>query len=823
MVKAVFDNLNESTPKNHFTVGINDDVSNTSLDYDPNFVTEDPDAHRAMFWGLGADGTVGANKNTIKIIGEETDNYVQGYFVYDSKKAGSVTVSHLRFGKNPIQSIYLVNAANFVAVHQFIFMEKYDVLKYAVKGATFLLNAPYPAEEVWDHLPKQIQQDIIEKELKFYVIDGYEVAKEAKMGTRINTIMQTCFFAISGILPKEEAIAQIKKAIKKTYGKKGDEIVQMNYAAVDMTLANLHEVNYPKEVTSTIERPPVVSREAPDFVQKVLEPIIGYRGDDLPVSALPVDGTFPTATTKWEKRNIALEVPVWDPEVCTQCGKCSLACPNATIRMNIYPPEALEGAPSTFKSADGKGKEYKEMKCTVQVAVEDCTGCGMCIQACPAKNKKEPGKKAINFAPQIPLRETERENFAFYLKLPILDRTKLNVKSIKGSQLLPQMFEFAGNCSGCGETPYVKLMCQLFGDRAMIGNATGCSSIYGGNLPSTPYCLDANGRGPTWSNSLFEDCAEFSLGFRLTVDQNRLYALELCEKLKEQVGVDLVTDIMKADQTTEEGIKLQRDRIQILKDKIANLDFKEAKNLMPVADMLVKKSVWAFGGDGWAFDIGFGGLDHVLASGRDINVLVLDTGVYSNTGGQCSKATPLGAVAKFAFGGKSSPRKDMGMMAMSYGNVYVAQVAMGYSDSQSVKAFVEAESYPGSSIIIAYSHCIAHGINMGTGFQNQKAAVDCGAFPLYRFDPRRAEQGLNPLQLDSKPPSISVADWAYQETRFKMLTKSKPEEAKRLMEDAQKNVDSRWKFYEQMANMDFSQGKPEESETQKDTPEAQPA
>jgi pyruvate-ferredoxin/flavodoxin oxidoreductase len=678
-------------------VGINDDVSHTSLDYDPAFVTEDPDAHRAMFWGLGADGTVGANKNTIKIIGEETDNYVQGYFVYDSKKAGSVTVSHLRFGKNPIKSIYLVNAANFIAVHQYIFLEKYDVLKSAVKGATFLLNFPYPKEEVWDHLPRTLQQQIIDKEVKFFVIDAYKVAREAKMGTRINTIMQTCFFAISGILEREEAIAKIKNTIKKTYGKKGEEIVQMNYNAVDQTLANLHQVEVPPEATSKMEIPPSVSSDAPEFVQNVLGTIVSYRGDDLPVSAMPADGSFPTATTQYEKRNIAQDIPVWDESICIQCGKCVLACPNQCLRMNIYAPEALEGAPGTFKSADARGKEYKGLKYTLQVAPEDCTGCEQCVTACPVKNKKEPRLKAINMAPQLPLRERERENYSFFLTLPLQDRTKLKVNTIKGSSMLEPLFEYAGNCSGCGETPYVGLMSRLFGDRALIGNATGCSSIYGGNLPTTPYCVDKNGRGPTWSNSLFEDCAEFGFGFRLTVDQQKKFALELLEKLKDQVGAELVAGLANADQTSEQGIQDQRDRVQQLKDKLKGIDVSEARQLENVADMLVKKSVWSFGGDGWAFDIGYGGVDHVLASGRDINILVLDTGVYSNTGGQMSKATPLGAVAKFAFAGKSSPRKDMGLMAMTYGNVYVAQVAMGYNDSQVVKAFIEAESYPGPS------------------------------------------------------------------------------------------------------------------------------
>lgn len=802
MAKGVFDNMKAPAPKNHFTIGINDDVSNTSLSFDPDFVTEDPDVVRATFWGLGSDGTVGANKNSIKIIGTETDNYAQGYFVYDSKKAGSVTVSHLRFGKNPIRSAYLVNAANFIGCHQTVFLEKYDVLKDAIKGAIFLLNTPYSKDEIWPQLPVSMQQQIIEKELRFYVIDAYKVARESKMGTRINTIMQTCFFAISGVLPKDEAIAKIKEAIKKTYGLKGDEIVQMNYAAVDATLANLYQVATHTTVEGSVERGPAVSNEAPEFVKNVLGPMIAYRGDELPVSAMPVDGTFPTGTTQWEKRSIALDIPVWDSEVCIQCGKCSLVCPHQAIRMNVYPEAALKGAPQTFKSANARGKEYAGMQATIQVAPEDCTGCGQCITACPAKNKKVPGLKAINLSPQEPLRASERDNFNFFLQLPALDRTTLKINSIKGSQLLPTLFEFGGNCAGCGETPYVSLMTQLFGDRAYIANATGCSSIYGGNLPTTPYRKDPQGRGPTWSNSLFEDCAEFGLGFRLTVDQQTKHAREMIAELKADIGEDLVNGLLSADQSSEEGIKLQRERVVALKNKLRSMDTNRAKNLMGVADMLVKKSVWAFGGDGWAFDIGYGGLDHVLASGRNINVLVMDTGVYSNTGGQCSKATPLGAVAKFAFGGKPSARKDLGFMAMTYGNVYVAQVAMGYNDAQVVKAFVEAESYDGPSIIIAYSHCIAQGITMSTGLNNQKAAVECGAYPVYRYDPRRSDQGLNPFQLDSKAPTIKVEEWAYSENRFKMLTKSKPEEAKRLLADLQATTDSRWSFYEQTAKME---------------------
>ncbi len=806
MVKAVFDNMKAAQPKNHFTVGIEDDVSGSSLDYDPDFTTESDDVVRAMFWGLGADGTVGANKNSIKIIGEETDNYAQGYFVYDSKKAGAVTVSHLRFGPKPIRSTYLVNAANFVACHQSVFLEKYDMLSSAVEGATFLLNTQTPANQVWDTLPRPVQEQIVKKKLKLYVIDAYEVAKQTGMGARINTIMQTCFFYISGILPPEEAIAKIKETIQKTYGKKGDEIVQMNFNAVDQSVANLHQVELPGRVTSTIELPPPVPEEAPEFVKKVLAEIIAYQGDRVPVSAMPVDGSFPTATTQWEKRNIALEIPVWEPEICIQCGKCSMVCPHAAIRMKVYEPQQLEGAPETFKHAQGRGKEFEGLYCTVQNAPEDCTGCGCCVHACPAKNKKEPNLKAINMQPQPPLRLQERENFKFFLNIPDIDRSRVKINTVKGSQLLQPLFEFSGACAGCGETPYVRLMSQLFGDRAIIANATGCSSIYGGNLPTTPYCVNAQGRGPTWSNSLFEDNAEFGLGFRLTFDKHREHAAELIGKLRDQIGAELAEGLIHDDQTSEEGIQQQRQRLEQLKEKLQGIDSPEAKNLLSIADALVKKSVWVLGGDGWAYDIGYGGLDHVLALGRDVNVLVLDTGVYSNTGGQCSKATPLGAVAKFAFGGKPTPRKDLGLMAMSYGNVYVAQVAMGASDVQTVKAFVEAEAYPGPSIIIAYSHCIAHGINMTTGMSNQKAAVECGFWPLYRYNPLLSREGKNPLRLDSKAPKIAFKDWAYSETRFKMLTKSKPEEAKLLLQEASIHAAARWNLYTQMAQMKYGPG-----------------
>ncbi len=804
MVKSVFDNAQASAPKNHFTVGIKDDVTGTSLDVDTSFSTESDDVVRAMFYGLGSDGTVGANKNSIKIIGEETDNYAQGYFVYDSKKAGAVTVSHLRFGPRPIRSTYLIREANFVACHQFVFLEKYDMLASAIQGATFLLNAPYPAEEVWDQLPQEVQQTIIDKKLKFYSINAYDVAEKTGMGARINTIMQTCFFALSGILPKDEAIDQIKKAIKKTYGNKGEKIVQMNYNAVDQTLANLHEVDVPEKTTSSRTRPSIVSDKAPEFVKNVTAKIMAGTGDELPVSAMPADGTWPTGTTQWEKRNIALEIPVWDPDVCIQCGKCAIACPHATIRMKVYDPAQLEKAPETFKSTDARGKEFEGMKFTLQVAPEDCTGCGACVNACPAKNKLEPAKKAINLQDQMPLRLPERENYDFFLSLPEYDRTKLKVNTVKGSQLLKPLFEYSGACAGCGETPYVKLLSQLFGDRAIIGNATGCSSIYGGNLPTTPYTVNADGHGPAWNNSLFEDAAEFSYGFRLTVDKQSEYACELLSKLKGQVGQDLAQAMLENPQKSEADLAQQRQNLAKLRSKLEGIDSSEAKELLNVSDALLRRSVWALGGDGWAYDIGYGGLDHVLASGKNINVLVLDTQVYSNTGGQCSKATSRAAVAKFAAGGKPVPKKDLGAIAMSYGTIYVAQIAMGANDNQAVKALVEAESYDGPSLVMAYSHCIAHGINMTLGFDQQKKAVDSGFWPLYRYDPRLVEEGKNPLQLDSKDPSIPFEDYAYGETRFKMLTKSKPEDAKRLAALAQMDIKSRWNWFKQMARMDYA-------------------
>ena len=807
MVKAVFDELNKDKPKNHFTVGINDDVTHSSLDFDASFSTEPDEVVRAMFYGLGADGTVGANKNSIKIIGEETDNFAQGYFVYDSKKSGSMTISHLRFGPDAIRSTYLINTSNFIGCHQFVFLEKYDVLATAVEGAVFLLNSPYGVEETWEKIPLKVQQQVIDKKLKMYVIDAYDVARETGMGTRTNTIMQTCFFAISGILPREEAIAKIKLSIKKTYGVKGDEIVKKNYEAVDKTLANLHEFKVPKSATSKVKLPPVVSAKAPGFVQDVTAEIIAGRGDMLPVSKFPIDGTFPTATTQWEKRNISLEIPVWDEEICIQCNKCAFVCPHAVIRPKVYHKDQIKNAPDTFKSAKARGKEYTEdMLYTLQVAPEDCTGCELCVQVCPVKNKQEVRLKAINMAPQPPLRESEKKNWEFFLEIPELDRREVQAHTVKGSQMFQPLFEFSGACTGCGETPYVKLVSQLFGDRTIVANATGCSSIYGGNLPTTPWAQDKNGRGPAWSNSLFEDNAEFGLGFRLTIDKHAEYARELLKRIDGGLDQKLVDGILNADQKDETGIYEQRLRVEELKKKLEKLKTADAKQLNSLADVLVRKSVWIMGGDGWAYDIGYGGLDHVLASGKNVNILVLDTEVYSNTGGQMSKATPRGAVAKFAASGKPVKRKDLGMLAMSYGNVYVAQVAMGSSDAQTVRAFIEAEAYDGPSLIIAYSHCIAHGINMTRGLDQQKLAVESGHWPLYRYNPEMAHKGENPLKLDSKAPSVNFQAYAYNETRYRMLTKSHPEAAKELLKLAQQDVNEKWQLYSGMANLDYSKG-----------------
>jgi pyruvate-ferredoxin/flavodoxin oxidoreductase len=799
MVRAVLDELKKEKLKNHFTVGINDDVTNTSLEYDPEFSIEPVDVVRAVFFGLGADGTVGANKNSIKIIGEDTDFFAQGYFVYDSKKSGATTVSHLRFGPRPIHSTYLINRANFVACHQWFFLEKFDLLKAAVPGGTFLLNSIYGPEEVWDRLPVHIQQGLIEKKMKFYVIDGYKVAQQTGMGGRVNTIMQTCFFAISGVLPREQAIEAIKNSIKKTYGRKGEEVVKKNFAAVDATLANLFEVKVPKEVTSTTLKPPAVAPEAPEFVQSVTAKIIGGEGDLLPVSKMPKDGTFPTGTAQWEKRNIALEIPVWEQEICIQCNKCVLVCPHAAIRVKVYDPAYLSTAPATFKSMDYKGTEYKAMKYTLQVAPEDCTGCELCVEYCPAKSKTQVKVKAINMKPQPPIREQERMNYAFFLGIPDVDRRTVKVDTVKGSQFLQPLFEYSGACSACGETPYVKLVSQLFGDRAIVANATGCSSIYGGNLPTTPWTTNLDGRGPAWSNSLFEDNAEFGLGMRLTIDKLSELARELVQKLADQIGPDLAKGLLEANQSDETGIYEQRERVKILKQKLESLASLEAKNLLSIADNLVQRSVWIIGGDGWAYDIGYGGLDHVLTTGRNVNILVLDTEVYSNTGGQMSKATFRSAIAKFAAAGKPTQKKDLALMALTYGNVYVAKVAMGANDAQTVRAFLEAEAYNGPSLIVAYSHCIAHGIDMAKGMTNQKLAVETGYFPLFRYNPLLAKEGKNPFKLDSKAPKQALRDFTSLETRFNMLDKTYPERAKELMALASEDIKRSWEIYELFA------------------------
>ncbi|MCX7626714.1 MAG: pyruvate:ferredoxin (flavodoxin) oxidoreductase [Candidatus Sumerlaeaceae bacterium] len=797
MIKAVYDELSKEKPKRHFTVGIMDDVTHLSLSYDADLDIEPDDVQRSVFFGLGSDGTVGANKNSIKIIGEETDNWAQGYFVYDSKKAGAVTISHLRFGPRPIRSAYLVRKAQFVGCHQYNFLEKYDVLDYAAPGAVFLLNSPLGPDKVWDDLPREVQEQIIEKKIKFYVIDAYDVAAKTGMGRRINTIMQTCFFAISGVLPRDEAIAQIKNAIEKTYGKKGSEVVKKNFEAVDQTLANLFEVPVPAQATSQKRRPPIVADEAPDFVKRVTAVMLANKGDLLPVSAFPVDGTWPTGTAKWEKRAIALQIPVWDPKICIQCNKCSLVCPHAAIRPKIYDPSYLEKAPATFKSVDFRSPEFKGLKYTLQVAPEDCTGCEVCVAVCPAKDKTNPKHKALDMSPMPPLRESERENFKFFLELPEFDRAKLEI-SVKGTQFMEPLFEFSGACAGCGETPYVKLLTQMFGDRALIANATGCSSIYGGNLPTTPYTTNRDGRGPTWNNSLFEDNAEFGFGFRLAIDKQKEFAEELLKKFASQIGEQLVNEILTADQNTETGIAQQRERVKVLKEKLAKIDSDDAKRLALLADYLVKKSVWIVGGDGWAYDIGYGGLDHVFAMNRDVNILVLDTEVYSNTGGQQSKATPLGAAAKFAMAGRELAKKDLALMAMSYGNVYVARVAFGARDNQTVLAFKEAESFPGTSLIIAYCHCIAHGYDLVHGPEQQKLAVESGYWPLFRFDPRRAAAGESPLKLDSPPPKYDVAEFMRNETRFRMVEQMNPERFKKLVEAARHEVRTRYHLYEEL-------------------------
>lgn len=798
MVKSVFDELSKADPKREFTVGINDDVTGLSLDYDPEFEVVPDGMKQSVFFGLGSDGTVGANKNSIKIIGEETDNYAQGYFVYDSKKAGAMTVSHLRFGPQPIRSTYLIRQAEFVACHRFDLLHQVDVLSYAKPGGIFLLNSPGDPHETWGRLPREIQEQIILKNLSVYAIDASTVARNVGMAGRINTIMQTCYFAISGVLPKDEAIAQIKKAIKKTYGKRGDAVVQKNYQAVDSTLENLIQLNYPDAPTSSQHLHPIVPEDAPDFVQRVTALMLAGKGDLLPVSAFPVDGVWPTGTTQWEKRNIAEEIPVWETDICIQCNKCALVCPHAAIRPKIYQPECLADAPATFKSMDFKVREYPGMKYTLQVAAEDCTGCQLCVQVCPAKDKSNPSRKAINMTPQIPLRETERVNYKFFLELPEPDRAMLK-DDVKTTQFMTPLFEYSGACAGCGETPYIKLLTQMFGDRLLMANATGCSSIYGGNLPTTPYTKNGCGRGPAWANSLFEDNAEFGLGMRASLDQSRSFAELLVRSQSSLLGDELVGAILGADQSTEQGIEAQRERVIAVRKALASQSSTAARSLVQLADYLVDKSVWIVGGDGWAYDIGYGGLDHVIASGRNVNILVLDTEVYSNTGGQQSKSTPLGAVAKFSMAGKAVPKKDLGLIAASYGTVYVARVSIGAKDSHTVSVLREAESFNGPSLIIAYSHCVAHGYSMSQGLEQQKRAVACGYWPLFRYDPRRAENGENPMKLDSGPPKGSLRDFTANETRFQMLERINPERSAMLQEMAAESVKERYALYQQMA------------------------
>jgi pyruvate-ferredoxin/flavodoxin oxidoreductase len=820
MVKAVLDNLAQPAPKGHFTVGIVDDVSGSSLTHDPGFSTEHPEVFRAVFYGLGSDGTVGANKESIKIIGDRTGRFAQAYFVYDSKKSGAMTISHLRFGPHPIRSPYLVSQAQFVGCHQPQFLERYEVTEKLAHGGTFLLNCPWGPDEAWDRLPPAIQSDLRRKRARFHVIDASKVARDCGMSGRINTVMQVCFFSVSGVLPHDEAIEAIRDSIRKVYGKKGEEIVRINLAAVDNTLEHLCEVPVPAGESAPSERPAdgvpaaaFLPAEAPDFVRRVLGPIIAGQGDALPVSALPCDGTYPTGTARWEKRNLASEIPVWDPVVCIQCGKCVLVCPHAVIRSKVYGEPSLAGAPAAFASTTARLPEWKGLRYTLQVAPEDCTGCGVCVDVCPARNKSEARLKAINMRPQPPLREQERANWNFFLGLPDLERSRVHTGSVREVQVAQPLFEFSGACAGCGETPYVKLLTQLFGDRLVVANATGCSSIYGGNLPTTPWSQNAAGRGPAWSNSLFEDNAEFGLGFRVSIDKQKEYAGELLRRLSAVAGPGLVKQILDNPQHDEADVASQRDLVQQLKARLEPLDTEDACRLRGLADMLVRKSVWILGGDGWAYDIGYGGLDHVLASGRNVKVLVLDTEVYSNTGGQCSKSTPRGAVAKFASGGKAVGKKDLGLIAMSYGHIYVASVAMGAKDEHTLKAFLEAEAYDGPALIIAYSHCIAHGINMATGLQNQKAAVNSGQWLLYRYHPGNRPKGLNPLHVDSQPARMKVAEYFQMENRFRMLLKSHPDQARELFKQAQSDADTRWDRFQQLANPGASRGEPGEPAT----------
>jgi pyruvate-ferredoxin/flavodoxin oxidoreductase len=799
MVKRTFDELKEQTPKNHFTLGINDDVSLSSLNVDTEYSAEPDDAFKAIFYGLGSDGTVSANKSTIKIIGQETEKYIQGYFVYDSKKAGSVTESHLRFGDEPINSTYLIDKANFIACHQFDFLENFDLLSKAAQGATFLLNSPYSAKEVWDYLPSTVQKHILEKNLRFFVADAYRIASEVGLGARINTIMQTCFFAISGVLPQDEAMLEIKKAIKKNYGRLGKKILAQNNAAVDKSLSGLSEVTIKKSTLSSFDLKPSVPEKAPQFVRDVLGQIISRQGDELPVSVFPVDGTYPAGTTKWEKRNLSDVVPAWDSATCIQCGKCVFVCPHAVIREKVFETSLLNDAPVAFKSTDARWKEFPEMAYTLQVSPEDCTGCTMCVEACPVEDKIT-GIKPIEMVDVEPIHKQEKVNWEYFLSLPEIDRSTIKLNTVKNSQLLQPLFEFSGACMGCGETPYLKLISQLYGDRSIIANATGCSSIFGGNLPTTPWAVNEEGRGPAWSNSLFEDNAEFGLGMRVSLDAQIDSARQLVRALREIIGDDLADELLAADQSSESGIMKQRERVGKLKILLSNRKSVKARSLANLADVLVQKSIWIVGGDGWAYDIGYGGLDHVLASGKNVNIFVMDTEVYSNTGGQSSKATPRGAIAKFAAKGKMTRKKNLGLMAMSYGNVYVANIAMGASDAQTMKAITEAEAYEGPSLIIAYSHCIAHGIDMKKGLTQQDLAVKSGIWPLYRFDPKRADAGKAPLILDSKAASVPLEDYMKGESRFRHLLKTDEEQALAHLADLNKNIEEQKKQLDLIAS-----------------------
>jgi len=808
MAKAVFDNLAQPRPKNHFTVGIDDDVSGTSLPWDEHFVSEAKETHRAMFFGLGADGTVGANKNSIKIIGKATDHYAQGFFYYDSKKSGSMTISHLRFSPQLIHSTYLIDHADFLACHAFPFVERFEMLNHLRPGGTFLLNSPFPADQVWDRLPREVQQALIDKQAAFYVIDAYELARSLGLGGRINTIMQTAFFAISGVLPEAKANQMIELAIEDSYGDKGPTVVEMNVRAAQLARERIHRVTVPSQATAVAGMRGAVPADAPEFVRQVTGEMIAARGDALPVSRMPVDGTYPIGTSRYEKRNIALEIPVWDTEVCIQCNQCVFGCPHATIRAKVYDASLANGeAPPTFKSTEARGREFSGMKYTLQVAPEDCTGCGACVHLCPAYAKDETGvkteRKAISMQPQAALREAEAANWDYFLNIPDPAPSLVNPYTTKGSQFLPPMFEFSGACAGCGETPYLKLLTQLYGDRLLVANATGCSSIYGGNLPTTPYTTRADGRGPAWSNSLFEDNAEFGLGMRLTAERLGAFARELLEQVELNGASDLRPAILEADTSTAQGIETQRQRLTQLRDFLRNSADPAARRLLSVAEYLTPRSVWIVGGDGWAYDIGYGGLDHVLASGRKVNVLVLDTGVYSNTGGQSSKATPRGAIAKYAAAGKDMPKKDLGAIAMSYGNIYVAQIAYGANMTQTVRAYREAEAYPGPSLLIAYAHCIAHGIEMDTATDLHKLAVDSGFWPLYRFDPALAAEGKSALQLDSKAPSVGLDEFMYKQNRFRVLRQTQPKRAEMLLESARRDVAGRWKYLEQMAALDL--------------------